>query len=592
MKAPRMSFSGKIIGLVVLVVLIVGSVTVGASYYFFSKGLNQQAEEAIAQTASGVQSVQEEILDRVKRHAVSFATRQDLAEAIEKKDTKAVQQIAKVLMVNNNLEVLTVADAQGKVVGRGHSGKTGDSVANQLNVKKALTGEASVGVEEGTVVKFSLRAGAPVRIGDRIVGTVTPGIDLTATTTFVDTIKKRFHVECTIFQGDERVSTTLEKDGKRISGTKLDNPEVIQAVLRDGKQSISKNMINGKAYDAAYWPLIGADGKIGGMMFAGKERTIIEGVTRTVITAVLITGLFVGILMLLAGRLLAGSLVKPVLKTMGSLGKSANEVSTAATQLSSISQQLASGASEQAASIEETSSFLEEMSSMTKQNADGVKQANQLMVGTKETVSRASLSMEQLTVSMGEISKASMETSKIIKTIDEIAFQTNLLALNAAVEAARAGEAGAGFAVVADEVRNLAMRAAEAARSTSALIEGTVQKIKHGTELLEKTDQEFREASASVGRSSELFADITAATTEQAQGISQVNHAVSEVDKVVQRNASSAEEAASASEEMNAQAQFMKQHVADLAAVVTGRGNEARNETTTLVVSGPGGSRK
>ncbi|MEN6439145.1 MAG: methyl-accepting chemotaxis protein [Syntrophobacter sp.] len=574
MKAPRISFSGKIIGLVLLVVLVVGSVTVGAAYYFFVKGLNEQAQEGIGQTATGVQGALDEILDRVKRHAVSFSTRPDLAEAIEKRDTKALQQLGKILMVNNSLEVLTIADAKGIVVGRGHSDKTGDSVANQLNVQKALAGEASVGIEEGTVVKFSLRAGAPVKIGDRIVGTITPGIDLTSTTTFVDTIKKRFHVECTIFQKEERVSTTLEKDGKRLTGTKLDNPEIIKTVLRENGKFIQRNVIQGKAYDTAYWPIKGADGKVGGMMFVGKERVIIERVTRTVITAVLITGLFVGILMLLAGKLLAGSMVKPVLRTMGSLGKSANEVSTAATQLSTISQQLASGASEQAASIEETSSFLEQMSSMTRQNADGAQQANTLMAGTKETASRASLSMEQLTVSMSEISRASTETSKIIKTIDEIAFQTNLLALNAAVEAARAGEAGAGFAVVADEVRNLAMRAAEAARNTSELIEGTVQKIKHGTELLEKTDQEFRQVTESVGKSSDLFAGITAATTEQAQGISQVNNAVSEVDKVVQQNASSAEEAASASEEMNAQAQFMKQHVADLAVLVTGRVNE------------------
>jgi methyl-accepting chemotaxis protein len=201
---------------------------------------------------------------------------------------------------------------------------------------------------------------------------------------------------------------------------------------------------------------------------------------------------------------------------------------------------------------------MEEMSSMTQQNADNAKHANSLMEEAKNTVQRADVSMKELTVSMREISGASEETSKIVKTIDEIAFQTNLLALNAAVEAARAGEAGAGFAVVAEEVRNLAMRAAEAAKSTSVLIEGTVKKIKAGSDLVNKTNEDFIEVAKNSGKVGELIEEISAASTEQAQGIGQVSKAVAEMDKVVQQNAANAEESASAAEEMNAQAQNMK----------------------------------
>ena len=272
------------------------------------------------------------------------------------------------------------------------------------------------------------------------------------------------------------------------------------------------------------------------------------------------------------GLYLSFSITRPIKLVAQGLNESADQVASASGQVSSASRQLAEGASRQAASVEETSSSLEEMSSMTKQNADNANQANQLMTGTRETVSRASQSMKKLTDSMGEISRASEETSKIIKTIDEIAFQTNLLALNAAVEAARAGEAGAGFAVVADEVRNLAMRASEAAKNTAALIEGTLKKVNEGSGLVEITEKEFREVALSVVKSSELVGEISAASVEQAQGIEQVNKAVTEMDKVVQQNAATAEESASASEEMHAQAYQMKDFLEELKEIVSGSG--------------------
>ncbi len=177
---------------------------------------------------------------------------------------------------------------------------------------------------------------------------------------------------------------------------------------------------------------------------------------------------------------------------------------------------------------------------------------------------------------MEEISRSSEETSKIIKTIDEIAFQTNLLALNAAVEAARAGEAGSGFAVVAGEVRNLAMRAAEAARNTAGLIENTIKRVKDGSELVIRTNETFNEVQKSAAKVGELVGEIAAASNEQAQGINQVNKAVAEMDKVVQQNAANAEESASTSEEMNSQAEQMKAMVNELASLLGGTGSGHR----------------
>jgi methyl-accepting chemotaxis protein len=269
------------------------------------------------------------------------------------------------------------------------------------------------------------------------------------------------------------------------------------------------------------------------------------------------------------------SVVNPINRVIGGLNESAEQVTSASGQVSSSSQSLAEGSSEQAASIEETSSSLEEMSSMTKQNAENAGQADSLMKEANQVVGQANNSMTELTGSMDEIAKASEETSKIIKTIDEIAFQTNLLALNAAVEAARAGEAGAGFAVVADEVRNLAMRAADAAKDTAELIEGTVKKVNQGTELVGSTNEDFTKVASSASKVGELVSEIAAASNEQAQGIEQVNTAVTEMDRVTQSNAATAEESASASEEMSAQAEQMKVMVGELIALVGGSGTGA-----------------
>jgi methyl-accepting chemotaxis protein len=260
----------------------------------------------------------------------------------------------------------------------------------------------------------------------------------------------------------------------------------------------------------------------------------------------------------------------PINRAVVGLTANADQIATAANEISSSSQQLAEGASEQAAAIEQTSASLEEIASMTKKSADNATHADRLMRETNQIVGRASGTMIQLTASMREISKASEETQKIIKTIDEIAFQTNLLALNAAVEAARAGEAGAGFAVVADEVRNLAMRAAESAKNTAALIEGTVKRVKTGSELVEESGKEFSEVAAMVTRSSELVGEIASASKDQAQGIEHLNEAVSEMDKVVQQNAATAEQTASASQEMTSQTEQMTDFIADLMRMVSG----------------------
>jgi methyl-accepting chemotaxis protein len=305
-----------------------------------------------------------------------------------------------------------------------------------------------------------------------------------------------------------------------------------------------------------------------------------------------ITGIIFLVLTIIAVTFFARSISSPIKNAVDEMGEAAHQVAAASNQVSASSQSLAEGASEQASAIEETSSSLEEMSAMTKQNAGNASQADILMKQAIQVVQKANSSMENLTGSMKEIIAASEETSKIIKTIDEIAFQTNLLALNAAVEAARAGEAGAGFAVVAEEVRNLAMRAADAAKNTSVLIEGTVKKIKDGSNLVIKTNEAFAEVSVSSSKIGELVGEIAAASQEQAQGIDQINKAVAEMDKVTQQTAANAEESASASEEMNAQAEQMKHISSELLNIIGGSANGAgnRNRADVQMKKGIGGA--
>jgi methyl-accepting chemotaxis protein len=324
----------------------------------------------------------------------------------------------------------------------------------------------------------------------------------------------------------------------------------------------------GPAYDAY---IAAIDAAASGQKSHTEEsgEKIMDAVTRGRL------GIFIGLCVAIATALCVSLFIvagvrKTLRRIVNSFQESSSQVIEVVGRLSKSSHAMAEDTGTQAASLEETAASLEELASMTRRNSENANRATELAKRARADAERGTAQMQTMNAAMQASKAAGDEVAKIIKTIEEIAFQTNILALNAAVEAARAGSAGLGFAVVADEVRNLAQRSATAAKETAIKIEGTMSKTSQSVEICSKVATVFDEIVGNVRQVDELVAQVSVASSEQRQGIDELNKAVSEIEKVTQVNAASAEQGANMAQELNSQAGIMKESLGELVALVEG----------------------
>ncbi len=567
----KKSLQNRILLPVVLLIIIIMVASTAIMYFLSSRAFKDAAVGSLAMTAENKADLIDVWVEDAKGMIATSANKSEFEEVL-KNDTeetraKANAELAEQIKYLGVFSYINIANAQGEVRASTIPDSVGKvRVPDRKYFQKAMQGEINVSTVylARTTGKPAFAIAAPIKDGEKVIGVLFGVPDLTRfSEKFVDPVK--IGNEGYMYLFDATGIVFAHRDKSLIMKLNLKEEKWASEIIQAGKGLVSYTYkgINRTAFlvpcKNVNW-VTTAVIPSGEILARSNSMALINLVLLSLGLALIISSIY----------FMIRSIVGPIHAITEGLHTVADQVATASNEVAAAGQSLADGSSQQASAIEETSSSLEEMTAMTRQNADNAAQAKALMTEARQIVERVDDHVDQMAAAVGEVTRSSEETGKIIKTIDEIAFQTNLLALNAAVEAARAGEAGAGFAVVAGEVRNLAIRAADAARNTSSLIENTITTVYKSRELTAQTQAAFKENMEISVRVGNLVDEIAAASQEQAQGIDQISKAVAEMDKVVQQTAANAEESASASEEMSGQARHMKEYADDLTGIIAG----------------------
>jgi len=535
------------------------------------------------------QSLQDD-LTHLQSAADTLALNQELAQAVQREDLAALRRLARNTMDTFHIPVVTITDNKAVTLARGHSDKTGDKQDSSSIMDALAAGKSSSGMEHGNLTGYSMRAAAPIVVGDRIIGAVSVGNSHIQEHTFADKIKETLGAECTIFDGNKRVSTSIKKaGGERAVGTTLDNEAIVRAVLKEGGTYLGQNIIFGKKYITGYAPLKDAEGHVNGMLFLGLSMDKLNMLIAKAVGYAMLSGILLVIVVYLISRRIISGIIRPIgvtsvllselakgNLTVESKAETKDEFGTMAESLGNMIVNLrelignvrrgvdgvASGSTELSASAEQMHQTTEQIARSAEQSRRGSESMaaamTELSASIDEVSSGAQSSLAQLNAALdatqqgnmaGASTKSAMDditqtTGRIaaaIGVIQDIANQTNLLSLNAAIEAAKAGEQGKGFAVVAEEVRKLAERSATSAKEIAQHNIAAKDSVQRGGEMVGTTVELLNKIKSSLDQFAVQTRESVASTKEQSKAGTEV---AKQVDTSVNESASVASAAA------------------------------------------------